>query len=192
MYLKLGKTKINYSTPIHNDFFIMSEIIDSQLSYEKPIIVRTLEELDLWFGKNFSSYSYLQYLLKNGVSLYLYKPISTFLTKNRDYIDLTNYTVFNIYNNIDSLPISGESGYYYIVINSVSQYKTTKYQGISYDCIHYVWYNNMWVDIENLPELDISSYVFSNSTYFNIQELPEQGLENTIYVVLIRKSIYKK
>ena len=49
MYLELGKVKKKYETESIDDFMIISEIPNSQLSYEKPILVRTMDELDIWF-----------------------------------------------------------------------------------------------------------------------------------------------
>ena len=40
MYLRLGTTNIKYSTE-QDDFTVFSEVVDSKMSYEKPILVRT-------------------------------------------------------------------------------------------------------------------------------------------------------
>ena len=61
------------------------------MSYEKPILVRTTEELDIWFGKDFKDYSYLQELINMGIVLYLYKPTSSETIGGEGYIDLDNY-----------------------------------------------------------------------------------------------------
>ena len=59
MYLNLGKTNIKYKSGYKDDFIILSEVVNSQLSYENPILIRTKDELDIWFGKNFDSRDYL-------------------------------------------------------------------------------------------------------------------------------------
>lgn len=94
MYIILSSTKLNYINKAHSDFIILSEIVDSSLSYEKPILVRSVEQIDIWFGKDFKDRSYLVELLNMGVTLYLYKPVSAEVLSNNidDYIDIDNCT----------------------------------------------------------------------------------------------------
>ena len=91
MYIKLGSVNLQYYQET-NAWMIMAEVLDSGMSFERPVLVRTTEELDIWFGKDFPDYSYMQELLNMGVVLYLYKPISTKTTGGDDYIDLDEYT----------------------------------------------------------------------------------------------------
>lgn len=92
MYLRLGNTKINYVNPDYDDFNIVAEVLDSPMSYEKPVLIHSKSELDIWFGKNFNERSYLDELIQKGITLYLYKPISTEPNAwQKDYIDLSNY-----------------------------------------------------------------------------------------------------
>ena len=90
MYLKLGTIGVNYSTPDIDDFMIFSEVPDSSISYESPILVRTLEELEIWFGKSMLDYPQLVDILNHGGTLYLYGPTSV---NNREdgIIDISNY-----------------------------------------------------------------------------------------------------
>ncbi len=74
-YIKLRSINLQYYQET-NDWVIIGEILDSGMSYEKPILVRTTEELDIWFGKDFEDYSYMQELINMGIVLYLYKPVS--------------------------------------------------------------------------------------------------------------------
>ena len=76
MYIRLGKTKINYTSPDYDDFMIFAEVPDVSMSYEKPILVHTKDELDIWFGRNFKDRDYFDELLESGVTLFLYKPVS--------------------------------------------------------------------------------------------------------------------
>ena len=69
MYLRLGTTNIKYSTE-QDDFTVFSEVVDSKMSYEKPILVRTPDELDIWFGSDFPGKDYYDELLESGVTLY--------------------------------------------------------------------------------------------------------------------------
>ena len=90
MYIKLGAINLQYYQDT-SDWIILGEILDSGMSYEKPILVRTTDELDIWFGKDFKDYSYMQELINMGVVLYLYKPISNQTSGGDWYIDLDSY-----------------------------------------------------------------------------------------------------
>ena len=103
MYIKLGTIGVNYYTPPIDDFMIFSEVPDSTLSYESPVIIRTLEELNIWFGKTASDYSNLCEILRNGGHLYLYRPVSIVSTTNTNiaewperYFDNTNKVPFPV------------------------------------------------------------------------------------------------
>ena len=105
MYIKLGSTKINYISPRTDDFMILSEVVDSSLSYHKPVLVRTTEELDIWFGDSFTDRDYFLKLLENGIVLYLYKPIQVIPnTSSSDYIDYSGYEIIDeVFNNISEI-----------------------------------------------------------------------------------------
>ena len=99
MYIKLGNIKSHYNSGSYNDFMIISQVVNSQMGYHKPVLVRTTEELDIWFGKEFKDRDFLVHLLELGVTLYLNKPESTEIYNNVEgYIDLSTYiTIDNIY-----------------------------------------------------------------------------------------------
>lgn len=90
MYIKLGSINLQYYQET-NDWMIIGEVLDSSMSFERPILVRTTEELDIWFGKDFEDYSYIQELINTGIVLYLFKPISEETSGDDSYIDLDNY-----------------------------------------------------------------------------------------------------
>ena len=93
MYLRLGTTNIKYSTE-QDDFTVFSEVVDSKMSYEKPILVRTPDELDIWFGSDFPGKDYYDELLESGVTLFLYRPIKVEQNTNApDYVDLKEYSI---------------------------------------------------------------------------------------------------
>lgn len=107
MYIKLNTIRLQYTKEV-NDIFILAEVPDSTMSYEKPVIVRTVDELESWFGKWFTSYDYFVELLERNISLYLYKPISPDKIKDSQYIDLSTYTMDSqIYPTKESLPLIG-------------------------------------------------------------------------------------
>ena len=105
MYLKLGNTNIKYSTN-QDDFTILSQVVNSGLSYERPVFVRTPDELNIWFGDSFTDKKYFDELLSSGITLFLYKPINSKENIYSDgYIDLSEYTVDpKIYDTINDLP----------------------------------------------------------------------------------------
>ena len=81
MYLRLGNTNITYSSQ-RDDFNIFGEVLDSSMGFEFPVLVRSVEELRIWFGDNYKEYDYLTELLSSGITLYLSKPLSKIPRKN--------------------------------------------------------------------------------------------------------------
>ena len=129
MYIKLNTIRLQYTKEV-NDIFILAEVPDSTMSYEKPVIVRTVDELESWFGKWFTSYDYFVELLERNISLYLYKPISPDKIKDEQYIDLSTYTMDpQIYPTKESL----------LLIDDPSP--STKY-----------WVGGLYVDWDNLVD----------------------------------------
>lgn len=132
MYIKLGSTKINYISPRTDDFMILSEVVDSSLSYHRPVLVRTIEELDIWFGDSFTDRDYFLQLLESGIVLYLYKPIQdipdTTDTTSSGYVDYSGYEVIDeVFNNISDIEEKyiGENKYKKI-FRLISEHKYTE------------------------------------------------------------------
>ena len=109
MYIKLGTTQAlrKYDNP--DDFMILSEVPSSSMSYESPTRVRSLDELNIWFGKTFPEYSYLRELIESGVTLYLYKPITSEKNPTESWEDVYFEDEIGFVN----LPETGEQGYRY-------------------------------------------------------------------------------
>lgn len=161
MYIKLGSIKANYSNTGSSDFMIISEIVDSSLSYHKPVLVKSVEELDIWFGKNFSSREFLVHLLELGVTLYLTKPLSTEIdtTSLEDYIDLSNYD-----DNCDICDNS-DADKNYIINNTLGEIENPKeeikYRVVDLDGIYkdnkipykiVIYKNNEFIYVDDLPQ----------------------------------------
>lgn len=129
MYIKLGSTKINYISPQTDDFMILSEVVDSSLSYYRPVLVRTTEELDIWFGDSFTDRDYFLQLLESGIVLYLYKPIQDIPdTTSSGYIDYSGYEIIDeVFNNISDIEEKyiGENKYEKI-FRLISEHKYTE------------------------------------------------------------------
>ena len=106
MYIKLGDTNIRYNSSVREDYMIIGEIIDSPMSYQSPTLVRSIQDLDIWFSKSFPNRNYLKELLNSGNTLYLYKPVSTNSTSNsEDFVDYSKYNLCNLFDNNISLDI---------------------------------------------------------------------------------------
>ena len=170
MYIKLGDINTKKSETTYSDYYIISEVVDSSMSYEEPVLVHTPEELKLWFGSEFSDYYYFCELLKDpDVALYLYKPLSS---KNDS--DTTGYVDYESWLNSgkvvfcqkqSDLPGEGERNKVYIVRNDETGGQVyVDDKGISYRCDYYIWYT----DLDTLK-----------ADYYNTEALPQQDQINS-------------
>lgn len=150
MYIKIGTTDIKYLSS-QDDYMIISEVVDSSLSYEKPTLVRTSDELDIWFGKNFPDRSYLDELLESKVTLFLYKPVEDKENSKEDnYIDIDSFEDnTSIYYLSSDLPNPGEYGIKYRLKSDTGKYidKTTD---LRFDFV--IWLDSQYVFIKDLPQ----------------------------------------
>lgn len=111
MFIRLGNTKINYRSASTNTYMLFSEVVNSSLSYETPVVISNISELNALFGKDYDDYVYLKRMIEshNNVGLHLFKPFSptkTKITQEREgFIDYSNYTVINPYNSLFTLPL---------------------------------------------------------------------------------------
>ena len=150
MYIKIGTTDIKYLTS-QDDYMIFSEVVDSQLSYERPVLVRTSDELDIWFGRSFTDREYFEELLESGVTLFLYKPIKTEQnTKEDNYIDYESFSInLTLYYLESELPTTGESGILYKVISDNGD-EIDSNTGLRYDFL--IWTDSQYVYVKDLPQ----------------------------------------
>ena len=150
MYLRLGDTNIKYSTS-QNDFMIFSQIIESGMSYEKPILVRTPDELEIWFGRNFTEKAYFDQLLESGITLYLYRPVETGENIYSDsYVDTSGFTVREeLYEQESELPVVGLEKTRYKVVDSEGLMRD-EVTGLSYS--YYIWISGGFVKEQDLPQ----------------------------------------
>lgn len=155
MYLELGKTRINYQTQDkQEDSIILAEVVDSEMSFEKPVHVRTVSELTLWFGTDFKDYDYLRELVASGNTLYLFRPIiDEEQTSGRNYIDYSTFLDDKDEFFINNLPDKGVPGKIYknVSIEGKGKYKDIP-RGYTFDKL--IWLDSLggWVDIEDLPQ----------------------------------------
>ena len=90
-YIILNNTAINRSKDVINRFILVSCVVNSPVSLEEPKYITSIEELDLFFERDFSEYEYFVELLKKNVGLLLYKPVSPDLILPDVYFDYENY-----------------------------------------------------------------------------------------------------
>lgn len=155
MYIKIGNTEIKYRTR-ENSFIIISEVLDSITSYENPVIVNTSDELNIWFGDEFTDKDYLEELLgNNNLSLYLFRPYCEKSFFNRDTLRLTKD---------DNVP------YYYPVYSDLNTFDFS----IEEDYL---------VDI-TLDNLDINKLVDEYQTYSFLLELGKDFLKSGWFLVI--------
>lgn len=148
MYIKLGKTHINYNTQeTLNKYTIIGQVINTPISYENPILVNTSKELDIWFSNNFVNRDYFLELLKNDVTLYLYKPMSDKLVNmdgDTEFIDYENWDTLIIYNGkVDEITIS-----IFRVMKTLEKGRSYRYRVLNLDKTnydYYVWNNGNWI-----------------------------------------------
>lgn len=158
MYIKIGNTNIKYLTS-QDDFMIVSEVIDSSLSYEKPVLVRTSDELDIWFGRSFSDRDYLSELLEMGVTLFLYKPVRDELNNKSD-------------NFID---------YYFYEEDPILYYNEIEFPEIGRDKVKYKLISDTGSEIDEKTQLRFDYWIYINNNYINTKLLPQNlNLNNTI------------
>ena len=201
-YLKLKSSKLRRLSGQGNDFIILSQVVGSQSSYEVPKKVKTLEELEEWFGNSYPDYDYHRELLNSGASLLLYKPIS--LEKRRDtesYIDYSGFpidTSETIYENPDEIKPPGDRLIYrafdedlnineYILKNNQLVPLSEKDNDIEYieDDIIYYRYTEIQVNIETprntlyqyisgkTGEISYCLWVDEAAGYIDINDLPQ-------------------
>lgn len=202
MYIKLGNTEIKYNSS-ENNYIILSEVVDSEMSYETPVIVNTSDELDIWFGKNYKERGYLNELLgSKQVSLYLYKPeISDSLWCNRDTIRILDNSKYLFPSYIDrdfsekTSTINGEVSLDNLDINRiVSGLDTYVFEvNINFDNIGDGWFlvipkekgsSNLPVLLykTNIPE--IPSIYYSDRIKINSEEELYQQLSNAGFEII--------
>ena len=148
MYLKLGNTRLVYEQPTIDDFMIFAQVIDSDMAFERPVVVRTKDQLQVLFGQDFSEKEFLDELLDWGIVLYLTKPVSeTEDTWQDGYVDLSKFAIDDsqVY---PDYPEEYNSTTIYHIVNQDGYLYTP--QGELYG--NFIYYEGDFVDIKNLPQ----------------------------------------
>lgn len=154
MYIKLGKLTSEHPEVTYSNFNILSEVVNSGISYERPVLVNTAEQLDIWFGREFPESDYLKSLLSinSDNSLYLYRPVSG---KYKDTLGLSEYNVDRkIYESVDLIKDPKKNTIYKVLSDSEDGPD------------EYILYYDSLINVNNLPQnLDkISESQFNRDT----------------------------
>lgn len=149
MYIKLGSTTLNYPSIPYDDFMVFSEVIDSQVGYEKPVLVRTIEQLDKWFGRDFTSRDYFEELINSGITLLLTKPLGSYTNDLGIEFSGDGITVVDDIYTFNSLPTTTDQTKVYKVYNPNGTGEFTGTLGdteITYDLYRWI------ADNESIPD----------------------------------------
>jgi hypothetical protein len=220
MYIRLGKFNVSYSPETLNDtFMIFSQVVGSQLAYEKPRVISSTRQLDVWFGKDFPEYSYMSELLSNGASLFITKPLQDENSDlNNEGIDMTQYyeelTIFyndegddsidsNQYGvSIKALPQQGSTTKIYKVIDPDGPYSyKSDYGEIKYTKRVYLKEYNTYMDLDSISTTNSLSannrdtlVIFNNDcpiSHCTPPYCPSDFLENVLYEYRDKRWVYK-
>ncbi len=167
MYIKLGSTKLNYLKQAPDDFVILSQVVNSSSSYERPVLVRTTQELDIWFGKEFKEYNYFCELLESGVTLYLYRPVSKEQSYEglEDIIDYRNFPYYIYEDSVNKKTIeefqSIESLEFFINISSLKDSNGNVKYKFTISGEDYLYLNKEFVKISELQQNQVPNNTVS-------------------------------
>ena len=161
MRIIAGNSKINILSNEQNnrDFILLAELVDSEMGYEKPILVRNSRDLLIWFGNEFKDYNYLKELLDiDRVCLYLYRGIETEgsgKTINQKYYYIPDITP-NTYETLNALREGDENDTSSFIDHCLPDfvaegilYKVIRPDGINYDSTYGIRYSYYIYDEES-------------------------------------------
>jgi hypothetical protein len=190
-YLKLGNTHINYGKENTWDRLILSQVLDSGCSYKNPKLVRSVEDLELYFGNSFEDYDYYKELITGGATLYLYKPLTDNYVSLKSgisgWIDLSGYSRFSYidYSNPYRYPTSGAEYY-------------TEAEYDDNGNLIYFDINEILSKVSEDQRLEVLEKYRENKIFTSIEEFPSKGivkinegdaLDNFIFTAIIEGEV---
>jgi hypothetical protein len=140
-YIKLNSTAINRSKENVDRFILVSSVINSPISPEDPKLITSIEDLDLYFEKDFSGRDYFIELIDKGVGLFLYKPINPEKIASDIQYDYEKYNILGeneCYLTEDDLPLIG--------------LENTLYLSKSDSEGPWIWVDGLYYDVRTLPQ----------------------------------------
>ena len=168
-YIILNNTAINKSKEIIDRFILVSCVVDSPVSPEDPKYITSIEDLDLYFEKDFTEYQYFVELIKKNVGLLLYKPVNPELIKPNIYFDYENYERVGddvCYLDEVDLPAIGQEGKLYVSKSEISG--------------PWIWVDDLYYDVKNLPQ-NIEKRTKSINLRDSLRIMEYGVLENNLY-----------
>lgn len=152
-YLRLGETHINYASENRMDRLILSQIVDSECSYKDPKLIRSSEELELYFGNSYKDYEYHCELLGSGATLYLYKPVPKKESESFEgYVDLSSLENFTINSSTTKRSLSKPTGEIIspdLTVEEIQRLQSAEAERTQYRRTH------IFTDVTELPEKGI-------------------------------------
>lgn len=140
-YIVLNNAVINRNKEFENRFISVSSIIDSPVSSEYPKMITSIEDLDLYFEKDFTWRDYMVELLDQEVGLLLYKPVKEEKILNDIYYEYETFEKVGedvSYTQEQDLPKEGEEGKLYLTKSELEG--------------PWIWVDGAYYDIRNLPQ----------------------------------------
>ena len=140
-YIKLNSTAINRSKENVDRFILVSSVVNSPISPEDPKLITSIEDLDLYFEKDFSDRDYFIELIDKGVGLFLYKPINPEKIASDIQYDYEKYNILGenkCYLTEDDLPLIG--------------LENTLYLSKSDSEGPWIWVDGLYYDVRTLPQ----------------------------------------
>lgn len=168
-YIILNNTAINKSKEIIDRFILVSCVVDSPVSPEDPKYITSIEDLDLYFEKDFTEYQYFVELIKKNVGLLLYKPVNPELITPNIYFDYENYERVGddvCYLDEVDLPAIGQEGKLYVSKSEISG--------------PWIWVDDLYYDVKNLPQ-NIEKRTKSINLRDSLRIMEYGVLENNLY-----------
>lgn len=143
-YLVLDRTKINYISPkTTRGGIILSQVVESEMGPETPVLVSSTSELDIYFGRSFEEREYYEELLSGDVTLLLTTP---FKPENIE-LPVINTSEYKVVSTVLSEGIE-VSLQYSDQLPEVGE-KETKYYVSSED--EYYIYEGEWIKVSEVP-----------------------------------------
>ena len=178
-YIKLNNTSINRSKEVIDRFILVSSIIDSPVSPEDPKLITSIEDLDIYFEKDFTNRDYFIELLNKKVGLFLYRPTTPEKNKPGIYYNYNNYELVGenkCYLSETDLPPLGKEETLYL--------SKSETEG------PWIWVDGLYYDIKNLPQ-NLENKTKSINIRDSLRILEEGSLETLGYNYCYPKYIDK-
>lgn len=146
-YLRLDRTNINYLSPTSiRGGIILSQVVDSPMSPENPVLISSSNELDIYFGRSFKEREYFEELLSANSTLLLTNPSKEY---ELPILDITDFKVITEVK--DKLSEEEIELRYYDQLPEIGE-ENTKYY-VSSKKEYYIYYDKDWIKVSDIPKV---------------------------------------